>query len=273
MDLPTVTEVVSARHRADLAGWRPGDAYLAGGSWLYSEPQPLVQRLVDLTTLGWPPLEVSAAGLRIAATCTFAELAAADLPARWPAAALVRPCCEALLGSFKVWNVATVGGNLCLALPAGPMTSLTAALDGVCTVWSPDGSQRQLPVTDLVVGAGRTSLLPGEVLRSVLLPEAALSARTTFRRHSLSNLGRSAVLVVGRLGDDAVFDNAVFTVTAATTRPVQLRFGSLPSTTRLLQALDDAGLDFYDDVHGLPQWRAALTRQSLAEVRDELAGR
>jgi len=268
VDLPTVTEVLSARDRADLAGWRPGDAYLAGGSWLYSEPQPLVHRLVDLTTLGWPPLEVSAAGLRIAATCTFAELAAADLPARWPAAALVRPCCEALLGSFKVWNVATVGGNLCLALPAGPMTSLTAALDGVCTLWSPDGSQRELPVTDLVVGAGRTSLLPGEVLRSVLLPEATLSARTAFRRHSLSNLGRSAVLVVGALGD-----NAVFTVTAATTRPVQLRFGSLPSTTRLLQALDDAGFDFYDDVHGLPHWRAALTRQCLAEVRDELAGR
>ena len=37
------------------------------------------------------------------------------------AADLARRCAEALLMSFKVQHVATVGGNLCLALPAGAM--------------------------------------------------------------------------------------------------------------------------------------------------------
>src|SRR5436305_489841 len=48
MDLNTVSEVVRPRRRESLADWRAGDAWLAGGTWLFSEPQPAVRRLVDL---------------------------------------------------------------------------------------------------------------------------------------------------------------------------------------------------------------------------------
>lgn len=264
-----MTSLLPARRRTDLSGWRPGDAFLAGGSWLFSEPQPGTTRLIDLTTLGWAPLRVTGEGLDIGATCTMAELSRVELPGHWPASALVGQCCRSLLGSFKVLAVATVGGNIALALPAGPMTSLTAALDGVCTVWTPDGGERLVPVTDLVVGAQATSLRPGEVLRSVSVPASALRCRTAFRQHSLTALGRSAVVVIGRL--DPVGGGAVFTVTASTTRPVQLRFDALPEAAALIGALDDdPQVSWHDDVHGLPAWRAHLTRLFLAQVRDEL---
>ena len=54
MDLNTVTEIARPRQRAELPAWRAGDAWLAGGTWLFSEPQPTVHRLLDLTGLGWP---------------------------------------------------------------------------------------------------------------------------------------------------------------------------------------------------------------------------
>ncbi|MGX7681411.1 FAD binding domain-containing protein [Jatrophihabitans sp. DSM 45814] len=283
MDLPTVTNVMSPSERADLSGWRAGDSYLAGGSWLFSEPQPETARLIDLTAFKWVPTHISDAGLDIAATCTIAELAQLELPARWSASNLIDRCCKALLGSFKVWNVATVGGNLCLALPAGPMISLTAALDGMCTVWSVDGSERLLPVTDFVTGPRRNSLRSGEVLRSIAIPATTLTTRTAFRQYSLSNLGRSAVLVIGRAPATGATGPVVFTVTASTTRPVQLRFDQLPSWTELEERLDatvdlavhalDGKTDrvaYYDDVHGLPEWRADLTRRLLAEVLVEL---
>ncbi|MGD0937821.1 MAG: oxidoreductase, partial [Streptosporangiaceae bacterium] len=114
MDLPGITEVADAR----LAAWRSGDAWLAGGTWLFSEPQPALSRLLDLHAYRWPSLRVRPDGLEIAATCTLAELARAQLPP-WPAASLIGHCCAALLGSVKVWNAATVGGNICLSLPAG----------------------------------------------------------------------------------------------------------------------------------------------------------
>jgi CO/xanthine dehydrogenase FAD-binding subunit len=254
VDLNTIEEVTDA-----TGAWRPGDAWLAGGTWLFSEPQPHLTRLRDLTTLGWPPLTVTPDGLEIAATCTIAELYAFTVPPGWNGA-LFRQCCEAFLASFKIWNVATVGGNLCAALPAGPMISLTAALDGRCTIETSDGGQRQVPVIDFVTGAGTTVLAPGEYLRSVVLPANALTRRTAFRQGSLYRLGRSAALVIGHTDPDGV----VLTVTASTARPVRLRYGG-PAD------LDAAIPEYYDDVHGLPEWRRHLTLRYAAEIDTELA--
>src|SRR5262245_38860992 len=129
MDLNTVAKVARPA-AADGLDWRDGDAWLAGGTWLFSEPQPAVRRLIDLEGLRWEPLTVSAHGLAIAATCTIGRLDAFAAPPEWKAAPLIRQCCRALLASFKVLNVATVGGNVCMSLPAGAMISLTAALEG-----------------------------------------------------------------------------------------------------------------------------------------------
>jgi CO/xanthine dehydrogenase FAD-binding subunit len=144
VDLNLVSELAVPRSRAELGVLQDGDAWLAGGTWLFSEPQPELRRLVDLTGLGWTPLTLSPAGLEIAATCTIAQLNAVVLPNEWAAAPLIQQCCRSLLGSFKIWNMATVGGNICMALPAGPMTALAVALDGVGTIWTPDGQERRL---------------------------------------------------------------------------------------------------------------------------------
>jgi CO/xanthine dehydrogenase FAD-binding subunit len=272
MDLSTVTAVVPA-DRSAIERWQPGDAWLAGGTWLFSEPQPELRRLIDLTAFAWPGLLASGDGLEIAATCTLAELAAWQAPSgqapdRWPASRLIPQCCNALLGSFKVWNAATVGGNLCLALPAGPMTSLAAALDGVCTVWAPDGETRAVSALEFVTGPGQNALEGGALLRSVLLPDSALRSRTAFRQLSLSALGRSAVVVIGRRSlHDGDF---VITLTASLPRPAQLRFQGSPSAEELREALDDAELRYYDDLHGDPAWREHLTRMYAEEVRREL---
>ena len=266
MDLYTVTEFGPA----PLSGWRDGDAWLGGGTWLFSQPQPGVRRLLDLTAFGWPSLVETAEGLTIGATCTLAELARWQ-PARRdfePAGKLARQCCDALLGSFKVQNMATVGGNICLSLPAGPMTSLAASLDGVATLHALDGGAREMPVRDFVTGDGSNLLRPGELLRQVFIPAASLEARTAFRQVSLSPVGRSAVLVIARR--DA--SQTVVMITAATSRPVQLRFPAMPAPAEAVIALDDARPGYLDDVHGNRPWREAMTRRAVAEVITELAG-
>jgi len=109
---------------------------------------------------------------------------------------------------------------------------------------------------------------PGELLRSVTLPDAPLRSRTAFRQASLSRMGRSAALVIGRTDGPGL----VITVTAATPRPVQLRFPGRPSPGAAAAALDQAGPTWHDDVHGAPAWRAAMTRRFVAEVAAELRG-
>jgi CO/xanthine dehydrogenase FAD-binding subunit len=273
MDLNTITSVVDVPTRAEQARWQPGDAWLAGGTWLFSEPQPQLRRLIDLAGFGWQSLRIDAQGLEIAATCTLAHLFEARLPAEWSAAPLVGECCQALLGSFKVWNEATVGGNLCLSLPAGPMTSLTAALDGTCTVWTPDGGERQVAAADFVTGPRSNVLGSGELLRSITLPVSALRCRTAFRQISLTPHGRSAALLIGaRSPDDGSF---VLTVTASTVRPFRLPFPGLPGPAELLAALERAIPPelYHDDVHGAPAWRRHMTVRFAEEIRCELSQR
>ncbi|MFI1990225.1 FAD binding domain-containing protein [Actinoplanes sp. NPDC020271] len=258
MDLHTVTAVVRS---AAPGMWRPGDAWLGGGTALFSEPRPSISRLLDLPSAGWSPITVRDDGVEIAATCTiatlFQTLGAYDVVAR---------CCHSFLASFKIWNVATVGGNLCAALPAGPMISLGAALGGVCTILGPSSS-REVPVAEFVTGEGRTVLRDGELLRSVRLP--ALTSRTAFRRGSLHRHGRSAVLLIGVRDPDG---GLTLTVTAATWRPWVFRFARFPSPEEVAAALDAiTAADLVDDVHGRPAWRAHLTRYYAEQIRTELS--
>ncbi|MEW2387077.1 FAD binding domain-containing protein [Streptomyces venezuelae] len=269
MDLHTVIEVRDARDRAP---WRPGDGWLGGGTYLFSEPQPHLRRLIDLSRMGWTPLQEHADGsLETAATCTIAQLSRWARQASFPAAPLFEQCCRAFLASFKIWNMATVGGNLCNALPAGPMISLTAALDGTCLLQGQDGTTRRLKVTDFVTGAGQKALREGELLRSVTLPARSLALRTAFRQVSLYGLGRSGALVIGTV--DPVDKSFALTVTAATVRPFRLWFPLPPSAARLRAAIEHAVPDdaWFDDIHGLPAWRRHMALRLAEEIRRELA--
>ena len=269
MDLNGIEEVVERPDRGHVAGWRRGDAWLGGGTWLFSEPQPRVTRLLDATGFGWTPIAVSAEGLTVAATCRIAELERWTAPPDWRAAGLVPLCCRALVGSFKVWNGATVGGNVCLALPAGPMTALAAALDGTGLVWSPEG-ERVLPVADLVTGPGHTALRPGELLRSLHLPAAALRRRAAFRQVSLTPQGRSGALLIGTHDADGTLR---LTVTGATVRPLVFTYPVPPAPAAVLDdlaALPDALV--FDDVHGRRAWRRVLMAHLAGEILDELGG-
>jgi CO/xanthine dehydrogenase FAD-binding subunit len=271
MDLNTITKVAHPQTRAQLPVWTPGDAWLAGGTWLFSEPQTHLTRLIDLTDLKWPALAITETQLAIAATCTIAQLDALACPADWLAAPLIGQCCRAFLASFKIWKTATVGGNLCMSLPAGPMISLTSALDGVCTVWKAGGGEQKIPVVDFVTGNQRNRLMQGDLLRQIDIPLAALRRRSAFRQISLAPVGRSAALLIGSLDATGAL---TLTVTASTARPIRLSFPGPPDASALRAAISEEITDdlYHNDIHGKPLWRKHMTLRLAEEICDELLG-
>jgi CO/xanthine dehydrogenase FAD-binding subunit len=271
MDLNTIKEVARPRAREQLPLWTAGDAWLAGGTWLFSEPQAHLARLIDLNDLNWPALTIGESGLTIAATCTIAQLDALICPPDWIASPLINQCCRAFLASFKIWKTATVGGNLCMSLPAGPMISLTSALDGVGTIWKADGSERKIDVVDFVTGNQRNVLAPGELLRQIDIPLAALKRRSAFRQISLTPVGRSAALLIGSIGSEGAL---VLTVTGSTKRPIQLSFAGIPRPDELRDTIEQRIPDmlYHDDIHGKPVWRKHMTLKLAEEIRRELQG-
>ena len=259
MDLVGVREYRVATTRGDLA-LASGEHVIGGGTWLFSEPQPEVSGVVDLMGLGWDPVVRSDGALEIAATCTVAALR------ELPDSPLFQLCADSLLASWKIQHVATVGGNIATALPAGPMTSLAVALDAEVVIWSAE-SERRMPASEFVLGLQQTALEPGEVLRSIVFPEHSLTSRQGFRRIALSPLGRTGTLVTARVDPSG---ETVMTVTGGTPRPYVLRFDRMPDADSLAHAVDGID-DWYDDAHGAPDWRRAMSLRFAEELRQELS--
>jgi CO/xanthine dehydrogenase FAD-binding subunit len=220
--------------------------------------------------LGWDTLTPSDSGLEIGAMCTIRDLYAFTAPADWTAAALFTTSCEAFLASFKVWNTATVGGNICMSLPAGPMITMTVALEATYTLRSPDGSERVVDAADFVIGNNANILTPGEVLRKIDIPAGALRKRHTHRRFTLTKLGRSTIFIIATQTQDD--DDLLLTITAGTTRPVRLAFDSLPDADGLADRIGDLPDElWFDDPNGSPDHRRHLALYYAEEIRAELA--
>jgi CO/xanthine dehydrogenase FAD-binding subunit len=270
VNLNTIKEVLQPHSADEIVKWQGSYAWLAGGTWLFSTPQIATDTLIDLRSLKWPSLAASAAGLDIAATCTIAELYHFRPPADWTAAPLFQLCSRAFLASFKIWNAATVGGNICMSLPAGPMVTLATALEARYTLLPRDGSPRDVAAIDFVTGNHANVLQPGELLRNIHIPARALHKRFASHRSSLTHLGRSAVFLIGtRSADDS---DLLLTITAAMPRPVQIKFDRAPSAAELRHAIDEAvpADGYFDDVHGSPAYRRRLTYYYAEQIRAEI---
>ena len=62
-----------------------------------------------------------------------------------------------------------------MSLPAGPMISLTTALEATYTLWPRDAAPRDVKAVDFVTGNHVNVLRPGELLRSIKIPAAGAS--------------------------------------------------------------------------------------------------
>ena len=83
----------------------------------------------------------------------------------------------------QVRNLATVGGNVCNASPAGDTLPALLAFDAQCGIAGPEGV-RQLPLTEFFQGPGRTALSPGEVLTELRLPPNPPRTGSLYIKHS-----------------------------------------------------------------------------------------
>jgi CO/xanthine dehydrogenase FAD-binding subunit len=105
-------------------------------------------------------------GFRIGAAVSGAQLGEhAGVKALWPG---VVEAVE-LIGSTQIQGRATMVGNLCNASPAADSVPAMIAAGAIVRVVGPDG-RRDVPVEEICIGPGKTSLKKGEIVASVLLP-------------------------------------------------------------------------------------------------------
>ena len=87
------------------------------------------------------------------------------------------------LGSVAIRNVATLGGNLCNALPSAETAQVLVALSAQVRIIGP-GGDRTLPLEDFFTGVGETLLKPNELLLEILVPKLAPHTSGMYIKHS-----------------------------------------------------------------------------------------
>ncbi len=137
-----------------------------------------------------PGIGVSDGRVVIGATTVMTDIAADPLVRRhFPALAEA----AAVVGSVQIRNRATIAGNICNASPAAD-TAPPLLVHGASVVTAGPGGSRRIPVDELFVRSGVTTLLRGELVTAVELPIpaqriASVHVRRTRRRgHDLASV-------------------------------------------------------------------------------------
>jgi len=119
-------------------------------------------------------------GLKLGALTTIRTLeTSVELQRKYP----ILSQAASQLGSVAIRNVATVGGNLCNALPSAETSQALVALSAQARIIGP-GGERTMPLEEFFTGVGKTLLQPDEILLEILVPEPAPHTAGIYIKHS-----------------------------------------------------------------------------------------
>ena len=204
--LRPATPAEAASCKADLGA---GAVFWAGGTdiglaWRRGLVKPT--HCIDLTGItGFDSVTKQGDEVRIGALTTLHRLERSGDVHRYLAtlAAVAK-----LMNTPQTRTLATVGGNLCNASPAADLLPPLVAMGAEVHLQAAAGI-RTLPVSDFVVGPGRTALEPGEMVTEIGLPLPDRPCAAAYHRIDrtvvdIALVSASTVLVVDH--DEVVSD-------------------------------------------------------------------
>jgi xanthine dehydrogenase iron-sulfur cluster and FAD-binding subunit A len=259
----------------DLLG-RPDRQWrvVAGGTDVFVQHEHRLDalNLLDIGGLGeLRGIRETSEDIRIGALTRYSEIIGSPLAQEW-AAPLIMAARE--VGGVQIQNMGTVAGNLANASPAADSLPPLYVLDAVVTLRSSRG-QRSIPVQDVVLGPGRTSIAPDELIVEISIPkrrhagqEIAFFEKTGPRK--AMTIAKASVafrgwLDAGRLAHVEVALGAVApTVVFAPEAAAALMAGRFDEAT-LLRAADVAQQECrpIDDIRSTAAYRRKLVRGLL----------
>ncbi|MGE0007298.1 MAG: xanthine dehydrogenase family protein subunit M [Parvibaculaceae bacterium] len=224
-------------------------------------------KLVDVSRLG--DLRVSrddARHVEIGAAVTHAEIEDGRSPQ--PIEGMLRHV-AAGIAYRAVRNKGTIGGSLCHADPAADWVSAMTVLDASIVVAGAAGRRRDIAMTEFMVGAYRTALEPGELVRAVRIPKYSGEARWGYYK-ICRKLGEFADAIGAVVADPA---RGYCRIVAGSTgaaplvlddlAPELARTAAMPAGTRIKDVLGASGIAF--DAVKLHQLTVAIQR-SIAQA-------
>lgn len=255
---------------------------LAGGTaFMLLLRQGLIRpgHAVGLRRIGDAPrIDVDAhGGISIGAMATHTAVErSAEIRRTWPELA------DAVgkVATVRVRDQATLGGSLAHADPASDAPVMLAALAAQALVVG-DGGAHRVPVDELLVDTFTTSLLPGEIIRSVEVPARTPSTRAVYLKYTLRTVDDYATVSVAARADlnDGRFDALRVFLGGVGPRPmraaaVDRSLTGQPAEEKLIAdaaPLVDDDIDPIDDVRGSAAYKREMARVFTRRALSALA--
>ncbi|MBN1849597.1 MAG: xanthine dehydrogenase family protein subunit M [Deltaproteobacteria bacterium] len=131
------------------------------------------------------------------------------------------------IASIQVRNRGTITGNICNAVPSADSAPALLCLDARVLLYSKNGGERTVDITDFFKGPGLTVLQPNEILREINISASPENSRSVYIK--LSPRSRMDLAVVGV--------GVLLTKTNGTFRNVRIGLGAVaPTPIRALKA-------------------------------------
>ena len=146
------------------------------------------------------------------------------------------------IGSIQVRSRASMGGNLCNASPAADSVPAMMAVGAIASIEGPNG-RREVPVEDVPVGPGKTSLQPGELLVSFFFPKQPAHSGSAYMRFTPRT--EMDIAVVGAGVSVTLDDKGVCTDARVCLGAVSAKAMVVPEAGKALigTTVDEAALD------------------------------
>jgi CO/xanthine dehydrogenase FAD-binding subunit len=251
----------------------PGRAVIAGGTDLMVNPRYTqgVTELVDITGLGLAYIRLAdcrkATGwVYLGAATTMYEVQNSTLLASIAGGVLAKAA--ATCGSPNIRNVATIGGNICSALPSGDTLTTLLALDARVALQGPLG-HRELPLSDFFLGPART-VLQQELLVEISFqvphpPSGAAFYKLGRTEEDISIVNTAALLCLdsqGRVAKARIAAGAVAPTPLRALQAEEFLTGKFPGPDNLNEAarLTMAAVSPITDQRATADYRRKVTR-------------
>ncbi len=206
---------------------------IAGSSFFMGHREELfdeVEAVVDIKRVGLAYIRASGDALHLGATTTLAEILASDVLRTGPWAVLQETV--ARLNIKEVRNVATVGGEVCIAGEVDLPTTLLA-LDALIVLGSARG-ERALALGEFHRGYLNNALERGEIVTEVRIPRLPVRTGAAFSKfeRTFADLPLVNVAVRMSLAPGGEVSDARVSVGAAVAVPVRSRAAEQALTGR-----------------------------------------
>lgn len=250
---------------------------IAGGTDMLVEKDPRVEVLIDVMGLGLDYIETDDLGVRIGAATTFAEIEASPALRRSPYNILAEAARQ--IGTPQIRNLATIGGNICSAVPSADSTPPLLALDATVCI-SGSTEERSMEVSNFFLDARKNALERDELLTEIRLPVFPARTEAVFvkkGRVAAADLATVNVAVRLTMSADGICQDVRIALGAVAPTPVRAKAaesmlqGKKPQDELLEKVAEQASKEIspITDIRGSAQYRTTLSRVLVERALNE----